>query len=61
MISVKENYIVNNKGKTMGVVLDKKDYDKILNYIEELEDVAAYDKEKSNKEAKTASWKSVKK
>ena len=59
MIPVKEKYIVDNKGKPTSVILTKKDYDKIIEYIEELEDIAAYDRAKRDVKA-SASWKSVK-
>lgn len=59
MIQVKEKYIVDEKGKPTSVILTKKDYDRIVEYIEELEDVAAYDKAKQQKGNPT-SWKKVK-
>jgi len=60
MISVKENYIVDSKGNTTDVVISKKDYDKMIEYIEELEDIAAYDKAKSEKGGNIP-WAKVKK
>ena len=59
MIQVKEKYIVDDKGKPTSVILTKKDYDRIVEYIEELEDVAAYDKAKQQK-GKPTPWKKVK-
>ncbi len=55
MLPVKENYIVDKKGNAVSVIITKKDYDKILDYIEELEDTAAYDRAKADK-GKTVPW-----
>ena len=49
MLPIKENYIVDGKGKPVSVILPKKDYDKLLEYIEELEDIAAHDRAKKEK------------
>ena len=46
MVSVKENYIIDSKGKTTNIIISKKDYDKMMDYIEELEDIASYDRAK---------------
>ncbi|MFH0977202.1 MAG: hypothetical protein V1874_15590 [Spirochaetota bacterium] len=59
MISVKENYIVDRNGITTNVILSKKDYNKMLEYIEELEDIAAYDRAKKES-GKPIPWKKVK-
>ena len=60
MIQVKENYIVDKNGNTTDVIIAKKDYERMLEYIEELEDIAAYDRAKKEKGANT-SWEKVKK
>lgn len=60
MISVKANYIVDRKGNTTDVIIPKKDYDKMLEYIEELEDIAAYDVVKAEN-GKNIPWQKVKK
>ena len=49
MISVRKTFIVDTKGNPVSVVINKKDYDKLLEYIDELEDVAAYDRAKKVK------------
>jgi len=59
MLPVKEKYIVDTKGNTTNVILTKKDYDRLIEYIEELEDIAAYDRAKSSQKIST-SWKKVK-
>ncbi|PKL17744.1 MAG: hypothetical protein CVV49_09655 [Spirochaetae bacterium HGW-Spirochaetae-5] len=59
MIPVKEKYIVDTKGQTTNVILTKKDYDRIVDYIEELEDVASYDRAKASSKTATP-WKIVK-
>jgi hypothetical protein len=43
-------YITDKKGKKISVVIDIKDYQKILEEIEELEDVKLYDAVKARKE-----------
>ena len=59
MIPVKEKYIVDTNGNTTNVILTKKDYDRLVEYIEELEDVAAYDRVKESSKT-TTPWKMVK-
>ena len=59
MIQVKEKFIVDTKGNTTNVILTKKDYDRLVEYIEELEDVAAYDRAKASLKTSTP-WKAVK-
>ena len=59
MIPVKEKYIVDTKGHTTNVILTKKDYDRIVDYIEELEDIAAYDRAKASSKTSTP-WNMVK-
>ena len=50
MISVKEKYVVDEKGKRVGIMLDMKEYQKILLALEELDSIRAYDRAKSSKE-----------
>jgi PHD/YefM family antitoxin component YafN of YafNO toxin-antitoxin module len=59
MLPMKENYIIDKKGKPVSVILPKKDYEKLLEYIEELEDIAAYDRAKKEKGSHKP-WASVK-
>ncbi len=47
MLSRKEQYLVDEKGNRVGVVLDIGDYQKILDELEELESIKAYDAAKS--------------
>ncbi|HWB93848.1 MAG TPA: hypothetical protein VG605_18440 [Puia sp.] len=49
MMLQKENYIVDAKGKRIGVFLPIKDYNKIMEDLEELDDIKAYDKAMSRK------------
>ncbi len=58
MIQVKEHYIIDDKGKTTNVILTKKDYDRLVDYIEDLEDLAVYDQSKAKGET-TKPWKKV--
>ncbi|MDI6783403.1 MAG: hypothetical protein QME64_04815 [bacterium] len=46
MLSVKEKFVVNKKGERVSVVLDINDYQKLLDELEELESIRAYDKAK---------------
>lgn len=59
MLQIKEQYIINDKGKPTNVIITKKDYDKLVDYIEELEDIAAYDQVKKSK-METTEWDKVK-
>jgi len=43
MSSVKERYVVDENGNKTGVILDIKDYQRILEDLEELDSVRAYD------------------
>ena len=58
MRELKPDYITNSKGVPTSVVLKKKDYDRLVKYIEELEDIAAYDRAKADK-GKAAAWEKV--
>jgi hypothetical protein len=46
---MKTQYITDTAGKKVRVILPIKDYEKILNQLEELEDIKAYDRAKSRK------------
>lgn len=58
MRDIKPDYITNSKGVPTSVVLKKKDYDRLVEYIEELEDIAAYDRAKADK-GKAVPWEKV--
>jgi hypothetical protein len=60
MISIKEKFIVDKKGKKMGVMLDLTEYEKILEKLEELESIWAYDLAKAAKEKSIPFTKAVK-
>jgi hypothetical protein len=47
MVPFKENYIIDEKGNRIGVVLDIADYYRLLEELEELEAVKAYDAAKT--------------
>ena len=47
---LKKHYLVDEKGKKSGVLLDIKDYHKILHELEELESIRAYDAAKSSED-----------
>ncbi|HKP72173.1 MAG TPA: hypothetical protein VJT82_04490 [Pyrinomonadaceae bacterium] len=48
MSTYKENFIVDEKGARVGVVLDITDYQKMLEDLEELEAIRAYDEAKAS-------------
>jgi len=43
-----QKYVVDNKGKTVSVLLDIKTYKKMLSDLEELESIRTYDAAKSS-------------
>lgn len=62
ILSPKAQYIVNAKGKPTSVLISKKEFDNLLEYIEELEelaDIAAYKSAVSEKN-KSIPWELVK-
>ncbi len=48
MISLNEKYVINEKGERVSVLLDIKNYRKLLKALEELESIRAYDNAKSS-------------
>lgn len=50
MISLKEKYVVNENGKRLGILLDVKEYRKILEALEKLESIRAYDRAKASQD-----------
>ena len=48
MDKFKENYVVDEKGNRIGVVLDIADYRRLLEELEELESIRAYDVAKAS-------------
>jgi PHD/YefM family antitoxin component YafN of YafNO toxin-antitoxin module len=50
MTSIKEQYVVDEKGKRRGVLIGMKEYRRILAELEELESIRAYDAAKASKE-----------
>lgn len=46
-VAIRERYVVDEKGSTVGVLLDIRDYRKILEELEELEAIRAYDAAKA--------------
>ena len=48
MTEFKERYLVDENGKRLGVLLDVKDYRKLLEELEELESIWAYDAAKAS-------------
>jgi len=47
MRKLKERYVVDEKGDRIGVLLDLEDYRKLLEELEELESIRAYDTAKA--------------
>lgn len=50
MRALKEKYVTNKKGERIGVVLDLKAYTRMLEALEELESIRAYDAAKASGE-----------
>ncbi len=48
MSKFKENFVVDDKGNPMGVILDIAEYRKLLEELEELESIRAYDAAKAS-------------
>jgi len=48
MATLTERYIVDDKGHRIGVLLDMEDYRKLLEELEELESLRAYDAAKAS-------------
>ncbi len=48
-MSIDEQILVNNKGKTVAVQIPINQYKKMLEIMEEMEDIKAYKKAKKNK------------
>jgi len=48
MMTLKEHYITDESGHRVGVVLDIADYHKLLEEVEELESIRAYDAAKAS-------------
>ena len=51
MLSVHPQYITDDKGKKISVVLPVKEFNNLMEELEELEDIRLYDAAKSSKEA----------
>lgn len=49
-VMYKENFVVDNSGKRIAVMLPIKEYERILDELEEKEDVRLYDKVKARNE-----------
>lgn len=50
MMSLNEKYVTDEKGERVGVILSIEDYRKVLEELEELESIRAYDEAKSSKD-----------
>ena len=48
MIRIKERYVVDENGSRVGVLLDVDDYQRLLEELEELESIRAYDVAKTS-------------
>jgi len=47
VLRIKENFVVDKGGHALGVLIDMKSYRKLLEELEELEDIRAYDEAKA--------------
>ncbi len=50
MSTIRERYVVDGKGKRVAVLLDVSEYQGILEKLEELESIRAYDAAKKSKD-----------
>ncbi|MDP2935305.1 MAG: hypothetical protein Q8O86_02320 [Dehalococcoidia bacterium] len=50
MIRIKERYVVDEKGNRVAVLLDLEEYQLLLEELEELESIRAYDEAKASGE-----------
>jgi hypothetical protein len=50
MIEIKEQFVVDEQGKRVGVLLDVATYQKVLDALEELECIRLYDEAKASGE-----------
>lgn len=50
MITLHERFVVDKDGNQTGVLLDIQDYNKLLEALEELESIKAYDAAKSSED-----------
>ena len=50
MTHIRENFVVDAKGNRVGVFLPIKDYNRLLEELEDLDDIKAYDKATSRKQ-----------
>ena len=54
MIKITEQYLTDRKGKQVGVLLDIRQYRRLREQAEELDDIRAYDAAKASKEKPVA-------
>ena len=47
-VDLKERFVADNAGNRVAVLIDIRDYQKVLEALEELETIAAYDEAKSS-------------
>ena len=50
MTNLKKRYVVDEKGNRTAVLLDMEDYQKLLDELEELESIRAYDTAKASRD-----------
>jgi hypothetical protein len=59
MLSIHPQYITDNSGKKISVVLPMKEFKTLLEELEELEDIRLYDESKKDKEPAVAKNKAM--
>ncbi|MFB3922473.1 MAG: hypothetical protein ACE145_12170 [Terriglobia bacterium] len=52
MLDLKERYVVDDQGNRVGVFLDITEFNKILDELEELESIRAFDRAKASDETR---------
>jgi CO dehydrogenase/acetyl-CoA synthase beta subunit len=60
MIEINKRYITNDNGQTTDIFIPKQDYEKLVEYIEDLEDITACEEVKADTDQSTISWEDIK-
>ena len=59
MIEINTRYITDSSGQTTDVIIPRQDYEKLIEYVEDLEDIAACEKVKADPDQTTIKWEDI--
>ncbi|MBN2435907.1 MAG: hypothetical protein JXK07_11645 [Spirochaetes bacterium] len=59
MIEINKRYITDSSGQPTDIVIPKQDYEKLIEYIEDLEDIAACEEAKTSDDQTTVDWEDI--